>query len=74
MTSVTVVVVVVVVGVGVVSTLLKGKHRTHHSGFYPRDAILARYYLRAYLSVCQESVFRRNGWSDRADLWHRVFL
>ena len=43
MTSVTVVVVVVVVGVGVVSTLLKGKHRTHHSGFYPRDAILARY-------------------------------
>jgi len=40
--------------------------------FYPRDSMLARYWLRPCL--CYKSVFYRNGWTDRAGFWHGSFF
>jgi len=56
--------------------------------WYPRDAMLARVlaimalYLSVCLSVClsvsvsvcHKSVFYRNGWTNRADVWYENFL
>ena len=53
-----------------VNAIKSDPYTTAYIAFYRRDNT----YDPVSASVCHKSVFHRNGWTDRADLWHRDFL